>query len=216
MRAWIVAGMLMLTFPAASFADVVVSIHGAQISQGGTGSFEVWATADPFSVADFGIRLSISSSSGRLLRFVSAQSEAQITNDKYLFLGIDNHPINGPLWTTQVDILNNTYSFFDTYDIDNHLAPTLGSEPKLLAIVNITAATENAPLEGDQFTISLAPDPISSFHDDATFDPVAFTSNSGTITVTSAPEPATGIAAGVFVVGALLSRRLRRRRAKTT
>lgn len=183
-----------------SRADFVVTIQDAQIEPGSSGFVDVLIGSDaplgdPLNFFNFEFR--ISTAGVTHLEFMSPQPDPQLTDPGYVFFG-DSLAQNASLPVGNVFTVvtpNDTFIGGDTKDSPGDVLVT---NNKLLARLEVTAATVLPPITGNTFSIQLVPSD-NTFFADSDFNFIAFSSSPGTVTIgsTAIPEP------GSFVLVAL-------------
>lgn len=188
-------------------ADVVISIQSVQVAAGGSVYFDVTATANPeFNLDNFGLKLEITSANGRVLSFVDPQLNPHVSDGDYVLFG------NSDGYEAIISGVDSTIYTGADLRADKNIAMPLGATARLLARIEVTTLTGDAPLVGDEFLVSVVAG--TSFFDEGDVS-IDFTANDGTITVTAVPEPATSAVLGVVAIGALFARRIRRKSNRT-
>ncbi|MFO0911021.1 MAG: PEP-CTERM sorting domain-containing protein [Isosphaeraceae bacterium] len=204
-------------------AQVIVTVQDATINEGQTGYVDVLissTTNAPLSL--FGFEFRIAGTTANRLLFVNPQPTAYLTDPNYVLFGdslieMSNLPVGNVTQTTVPD---------DTFiggDYSNTFSDViLPVTPKLLARLQITAATVLPPLGGETYTLSLIlnnppPGPPNNsyytFFQDSLFNEIPLDPSSrlqGTITVQSVPEPGTwALSAVALAAGGLVTWRRR-------
>lgn len=199
-RAILPALALLLGLCAPGRADLVITVQDGVIPQAGSGAIDVLISGSGDLLSSFNFEFRITTAGLTRLEFVDPQSDEQLGDASYVFAGnslaVDDGVPIGNVSTTSVP--NDTFIGGDsTADFGD--VPVTSS--RLLVRLNLTAVTGLAPVEGDTFTISLVPLTSpgdlgdASFFVDSAFEPIAYTSTSGTVTIGPAaavvPEPST-------------------------
>lgn len=202
--------LLVLVFSGAARAGVVINIQNVQVAVGGSVFFDVTATADPgVNLDNFGLTLEIvpTVGHGRVLKFVNPQVNPHLTDPNYVFFG------NSKDYSALLTEDDTVYKGSDLRSDDSVDMP-LDAVTRLLARIEVTTLTSDAPLAGDQFWIQIDRDGTSFFDNDQ--QAISFGGNAGLITVTGVPEPGGAAALGVAALGAWLAKRYRRKAKKPT
>jgi hypothetical protein len=209
-------------------AGVIVSIENASVSEGGSGTIDVFLTSTASSQApdlinNYAFQLQITNNGvdNTQLAFSVNQDFGYISNSglnpAYLFLGdsFAAQPPPSPIGSPgQTVYPNDTFTGTDSTFSGNPVSLSSG-HTYLLASLTITTLTGAAPTAGDAFTISLVPasgtgslfDNPNTFFDNFDFNSgtevsaTPFTSTSGTVTIAGAavPEPAS-ILSGMIAI----------------
>jgi hypothetical protein len=231
---WCFVGLLaVMTAPAR--AGITISIGGASINQGSTGSIDVLLTSDATLMAgdqlnNYGFTLRISGP--HELQFSPIQSFAYLSSSQYVFAGDSTAQMTGSAGgvVTQTVYPRDTFVGSDSTFSASPVSLSSANTPVLLAELSLDA-TITSP--GDRYTISLIPaqgDGSLNTNAQTYFDvfdflntgmetsSVAFSSTSGTVTIlgSAVPEPSSivpGVVAVFLVAGTLRVRRRGRVRA---
>jgi len=233
---WCLAVLLPL-FAAPARADFVVSIGSTTISQGGTGTLDVWLTSNagsssPDLLNNYGFTLQITGPNE--LQFSPAQSFNYLSSSQYVFAGdSDDQMTSSPGGTAATTVYSNdTFVGNDSTFSANPVSLSSTNTPVLLAALTLDATITNP---GDIYSISLVPSSgngsinssSQTFFDVVDFlntgletSAVPFTSTPGTVTIASAsiPEPASivsGLIAVLILAGVVGARRRRFERRST-
>jgi hypothetical protein len=162
----------------------------------------------------FSLEFRITTSSGRRLEFVSPPSDPQLLDPAYLLSGDSTAAQFPPAGKISTLTANDTYNGGD--GTVSGLGVLVPSTPALLASLQVTAATSDAPLVGDQFTVSLELGPFTSFYGPGDYEhslPIDYGSSNGTVSM-AIPEPSTLIVwTGLGVAGLVMGSRRRKRAA---
>jgi hypothetical protein len=210
---WIwLASVLYVLFADPARAGFIVSISSPTISQGGTGTLNVFllSNASPSSpdlLNNFAFTLQISGPNE--LQFPATQSYAYLTNGQYVFAGDSNNVATAsPGGTVSTTIYgNDTFVGFDSTNSGNPVSLSSANTPVLLAALTVDAAITNV---GDLYSVSLVPSSgdgsingssqtffdVFNFNTGGETSAVPFTSTPGTVTISAAsvvPEPASMI-----------------------
>lgn len=229
---WLALLPLLIVVP--SRADLALTMNSPTITQGGTGTLDVFLTSNaspsaPDLLNNLAFTLQIMGPNE--LQFSSSQSFAYLSNGQYVFAGDSTDQATasdgGSLLTTVYK--NDTFIGNDsTFSFDS-ISLSSANSPVLLAALTLDAAITAA---GDSYTINLVPSGgngsmttnANTFFDVTDFNDtgletsaVPFSSTSGTVTVsevTAVPEPASDVIALTTLLagaGAIGARKLRRR-----
>lgn len=173
-------------------------------------------SASALQLAAFSLDLNVTSVSSRRVEFDPTSQPATLTASTYVFYGNSAAESGSVVPWTVASVsggVNNAFTFTDTTDdtLDVSLAPFAS---RLLANIRLKpGAGAAAPLPGDVFTIDFVLAGTSIY--DQNLDPVAFTTQAGTLTVLPSsnpvPEPATLGMACLALLGFAVRTRVRRR-----
>lgn len=208
--------------PASTEAAIIVSIDSTSIAVGGTGSVDVrLMSTGAEQLYGYSVEFEITSGSGRTLEFVQTLGvppDTHLSDPDYVFYDDGSAAITGG--SSGFVGPNTSYVGLDVSDNPLGLS---GPFDQLLARLNFTTLTGNAPLAGDIFTIQLINSNGNTYFRDPTFlldvDP-AFDGNLtlnpvfGTVTITgttaAVPEPGFALLSGI--IGLSVAARHRRTR----
>jgi len=172
-------------------AGLIVTYTNPVIAPGHDGFMDVYVASESGTVdlLAVGFEFRISNTGPNRLEFVSAQPTEYLTDDKYIFVNDSSNQINN--WgvgnvTTDV-VPNDTFIGGDSTESETSV-PVTG--PRLLSRLKLTANTTLPPEEGETFAVSLVLS-YSSFFSGADWNDVPYTSGSGTVQISSVPEPTT-------------------------
>lgn len=213
-------------------ASLVISVGSTSISQGGTGSIDVYLSSTASSSApdqfnDYAFMLEIMPNTVGNLAFSSSQSFAYLDIPNYIFhgnsadyvAGLTSPPPIGGFPETSV-YANDSFLGFDNAQNFSPVSLSTNSGQVLLATLSLNALQTSA---GESFTIALVPTSGSgsmlsgaaSYFNvvDSNFNElsaVPFASTSGTVNIiaSAVPEPASVVSG---LIGALLLVACRRR-----
>ncbi len=195
-----------------SRAELVVTIGNANIAQGSTdGTVNIYLSSNantPDMINTYGFSLLITGTNG--LAFNPSQSFSYLNAPGYVFQGDSLNWISGQSFppptggsTQTTNYTNDTFTGFDQTNDLNTVSLSTANSPLLLASLTLDATATNV---NDQYTISLVnpsgsgsvSGPGLTFFDtlDSNLNEtgyVAYTSNSGTITIVTASVPETGL-----------------------
>ncbi len=232
-RLWV----LCLAFLLAGFAvsaragQINISIVAAPVTQGGTGTVNVFLTdtassSSPDLINQYAFQLQITNNGvdNTQLAFSGNQDFGYVSNNPaYVFYGDSNAAQSSPPYIggppTQTVYPNDTFTGTDSTFSGNPVSLSAGTT-YLLASLSVTALTPASPVVGDSFTISLVPasgtgslsPPTNTYFDNFDFNSGAelwatpFTSTSGTVNIAAAvPEPASIISGltGMLILAGL-------------
>ena len=217
----------------AARADFDITVGSLTLAPGGSGLLPVYINSNAMGGQDLaaaGFTLQITTSGPTQLDFQNspaAASDPTFTNASppYVFLGNSADltfstmmpPIPIPLGTASMTVVpNDTFIGGDaTYDGTN---VTVGATNDLLGYVPVTANTILPPVPGDTFTVSLVPtadgSPIAA-DGNTGFQNMAgnffpYSSTSGTVTISSVPEPGSIVLLVIGLAAFAGGRRFRR------
>jgi hypothetical protein len=235
MRRGFMIGCLMIAltgWSAPSRGDFVISIGSTSIAQGSTGTIDVMlsstaALSSPDLVNNFAFAVQITGPG--MLEFASSQDFSYLNASNYIFFGnsFDYLTSSPGGSTTSLVKTNDTFIGIDITNSGNPVSLSSSNTPVLLAALTLDTTSTQV---GDSYTISLVPlsgngstaTGALTYFDNYNFNTgvetsaVAFTSNSGTVTITAAvPEPSS-IVLGLGAMSLLAGVRLAtiRRRSK--
>jgi hypothetical protein len=210
-------------------ADLVVSISSTAVTQGGTGTLDVFLSSNGFSsspdqINDYAFTLEITPNTVGNLAFSSSQSLGYLSASDYAFFGNSADDITGqasppPIGGTPLTTVyaNDTFLGFDTTNDLTPVSLSSTSGKVLLATLTLDASIASA---GESFTVSLVPNTGegSSSLGAATYfnvvdsnlnelSAVPFTSTPAKVNIVAAavPEPASiipALAGAIFVASA--------------
>ena len=196
---------------ASAQGGIIVSVGDATVGAGGTAFVDVLISSDGSDpLQSFGFDFRITGGPGRL-EFVNPQPDPQLTDGTYVFAGDSFAQINsfavGAVSTTSVP----NDSFVGGDSTDSFADVTLTSS-RLLARLQVTAATALPPSVGDTFSVTFDDTSSNTFFFDSSFTPLTINSGlsdfTGTVTVTSAativPEPSSFLIACSLLFASLL------------
>jgi hypothetical protein len=196
-------------------ADFVISFDpNTQIAPGGSGFVNVYissTTPGGQLLGQTSFEFALTPTGPTRLEFQDSPppaSDPTYANSNYVFFGQSmNQFFNLPLGSGQPSG-SPPFLGFAGGDMGLFVPSLVGATPQLLAMVPVTAATALSPAPGSTFTISLVPTSGSGlvgntgFFDQPQIDggiAQPFTSGTGTITVSSTPEPSALILVGTGV-----------------
>ena len=168
----------------------IITVADQTIPEGGTGTVDVTirstnlVSGDALSTFGFAFRITPSGPGG--LNFSNPQSDAELTDPTYVFVGNSaNFVTTSPLGSVSGDDYTGGDGTFDG-------SAVTVTTPRLLVRLDLAAAAGSA---GQSFTISLVNPSTSTFFRDANFNDVPFSSVAGTVRITpvavAVPEPGT-------------------------
>jgi hypothetical protein len=205
-------GLGIAWMPELAPAAYSVSVGNLALAPGATGSLNVLIQSTSGSgdnLDSFGFDIRITTSGQTRLQFTPTQVDP-FTNTSYVFFGNSSDQFFGASLGTvsQQTVPNDKYVGGDgTMSGSVHV----GSTAALLMSLRVTAATAAPPVNGDSFTISLVNDSSTFFKLGS--NSIAYTSQAGTVTITSGstvPEPSSlvqGAVAGAVALAVWLGRR---------
>jgi hypothetical protein len=189
-------------------AGLVIEAPSVTVAPGSSGSFDVLitSTGGTFDVAGDTIELSLTGLSGVTFTGVQPQMGAS-SPFSYIFAV----PASTQGGTFSFDTFPNTQ--FDVLDSEFSLLgyQAIGSGD-FFGVVNVQYSVDASAMRGAMGTLAIGPDTSLS---DPSGNPVAFTTQNGSITISSVPEPMGLVSAviGMTMVGAGFFVRARRRTA---
>jgi hypothetical protein len=224
-RVWVLfLALLLAGLVVPAQADLVISIQDNSVTEGGSGTVDVFLTStagpqNPDLINNYAFQLQITNNGvdNTQLAFSANQDFGYISNTglnpAYLFLG-DSFAAQPPASAIgtpgQTVYPNDTFTGTDSTFSGNPVSLSSGTT-YLLASLTITTLTGAAPIAGDAFTISLVPnsgtgslfDNPNTYFDNFDFNSgtelsaTPFTSTTGTVNIVGAavPEPASIISA---------------------
>ena len=185
---------LQLASPASGSAGLIVSVGDLTLPAGGTGFVDVHIRSDGsdvLSAYSFAFQIAPAGLVDTRLEFTHPQAAPQLADPAYVFSGNSVAEFLGELGTVSQTLApGDTLDGGDAVFLGNVV---LDGTDRLLARLEVTAATGMPPVAGDQFTISLLPSSVF-FGDLLPLDWNADASQlTGTVTISEAsaiPEPA--------------------------
>lgn len=216
-RSWVTAMALVLGSAATTRADLLVRIEDKLVAEGGNTFVDVFVSStDPNGdrLASFGFEFLITPTGPRRLEFVNPQSDAQLGLPDYVFFGNSADVADMVAVGAVSSTAGGTNDRFVGGDDTADGSAVMVTGERLLARLDLTAATGSAPIPGDTFLIALTPEGggFSLFLDDAGAA-IPFTSAPGTVTVTVVPEPGCCL---LLMAGGMLVPLIRRRRLRAS
>lgn len=217
MRRFALLILLIAGSSGAARADLIVTIGDADVAVGGPAFVDVFVRSDAILgdfLSGFGFEFRIETAGASRLEFVNPQPDPQLADARYVLFG-DSLDANAglPVGNVLLKVVpGDTFLGGDSTDSGGNVLVTTS---RLLARLQVTAATALPPSLGDTFTIRLVDDPAGSnsfFSNNA--GSVPFSSMSGTVTVRSVPEPSSLLLALVAAPG--LAWWIRRQGRRTT
>jgi hypothetical protein len=182
-------------------ADLLVSIDSANLTPGSSATVDVLVASDePLGEALglFGYEFRISGVGPTRLDFVDPQSDLQLLDPNYVFAGDSLAAAFPPVGIVDTTVLpNDTFVGGDSTFSGGSV--TVDATNRLLARLEITAATALPPVVGDTFSIELIAESLTLFQDDS-FNDLDFSSTPGTVTIVPEPSSAVLCLAGLFAV----------------
>lgn len=173
-------------------ADLLISIDSANLAPGASTTVDVVVSSDaPLGdeLGLFGFEFRISGLGPTRLDFVDPQSDLQLGDANYVFAGDSLAASFPPVGIVDTTVLpNDTFTGGDATLGGGSI--TLDATERLLARLEITAATTLPPVIGDSFTIELVAGGFTFFQDDA-FNDIDFSSTPGAVTIV--PEPGSNL-----------------------
>lgn len=170
-------------------ADWIVTVGNLSLAQGATGYVDVTirsdaALGDPLNLASF--QFAIDTLGVTRLEFVDPQPDPQLADAAYVFAGDSfDAAFSVPVGTVSTTIVpNDTFTGGDSTLSGSDVVVTTD---RLMARLQVTAATALSPGMGDTFSIHLVPGLITSF--ESTGGVINYTSIDGTVTIVASPVP---------------------------
>lgn len=187
------AGILLLALTSQGHAAIQITVGDLELYPGENGFVDVMIRSDTGTdlLDMFGLEFRITTGGSTRLEFVGPPSDPQLTDPGYVLFADSLAELAPPAGNVStVSQLNDTYIGGDGTLFGTGVAvPTTDT---LLASLEVTAATGNAPQVGDTFTVSLEPGLCTFFWDPFWMD-IDFSSTSGSVSVI--PEPGRVVAA---------------------
>jgi len=202
-----------LGLPSVASAGFVISFQNTAIQQGGTGAMNVYIHSDtgrdPLLYA-FGLAIRIMSNQSTVLEFLAIQSHGELSAPKasnYVFYPSGSENLANP--GSASGVVSPSLTDYVTLDTSKSM---MGGDPvsmtpslTLLAVLDLTSLTAAPANIGDTFNVELLTSSTDTFFVDENFDDIAFSTNSGTVTIggaTPVPEPSSLVLAvcaiGIF------------------
>jgi len=173
-----------------SHAAIQVTLGDLELQPGETGLVDVLIrSTDGSDVLDmFGVEFLITTSGSTRLEFVDPQSDSQLTDPEYILAGDSLNAIFAVPAGSVLTLAEQNDWYIGGDGTLTGFGVAVPTTDSLLTRLKVTAATSNAPILGDAFTISLQPGPSTFFYDPL-FTPLDATSVSGNVTIGAVPEP---------------------------
>jgi hypothetical protein len=202
MGTWIGTLLTTLLYMPAAIGGVMVEIGSATFAPGAAGTLDVTISSSTnlsINSAAFEFLIEPQFGTATQLRFSSPQNDLQLTFPSYLFaaesLKRDGDPVFGipsssvgTITTSASGYTNDRFVGSDS-TVDLLSSVTLTSTPRLLVRLQFVSGPGLlSPIEGDLFKVSLVGSPFTEFID-GDFEPIAYSSTPGLISISAVPEP---------------------------